>query len=35
MGLAICKVIIENHKGYIKAESSPGMGASFSFYLPV
>ncbi|HLN75065.1 MAG TPA: ATP-binding protein, partial [Prolixibacteraceae bacterium] len=35
VGLAICKVIIENHKGYIKAESSPGMGASFSFYLPV
>lgn len=34
VGLAICKVIIENHKGFIKAESTPNEGTTISFYLP-
>lgn len=35
IGLAICKKIIENHKGYIKAESVAGEGSVFSFFLPL
>ena len=35
IGLAICKKIVENHKGYIKAISEPGKGASFVILLPV
>jgi hypothetical protein len=35
VGLAICKVIVENHNGYIKAESSPNVGTTISIYLPV
>jgi PAS domain S-box-containing protein len=35
VGLAICKKIVENHKGYIFANSSPGEGATFIIYLPV
>ena len=34
VGLAICKVIVENHKGFIKAESIPNEGTTISFYLP-
>lgn len=34
LGLAICKKIIENHRGYIKAESIIGQGSEFSFYFP-
>nr|WP_302180154.1 PAS domain-containing protein [Chryseosolibacter indicus] len=34
MGLAICKKIVENHKGFIAAESKPGEGAMFSCYFP-
>lgn len=34
IGLAICKKIVLNHKGYIKAVGIPGKGASFWVYLP-
>ena len=34
VGLAICKVIAENHQGYIQAESSPNVGSTINVYLP-
>jgi light-regulated signal transduction histidine kinase (bacteriophytochrome) len=34
IGLAICKKIVQNHKGFIQAAGKPGNGANFSFYLP-
>jgi signal transduction histidine kinase/CheY-like chemotaxis protein len=34
IGLALCKKIIENHHGFIRAESSPGNGATFFISLP-
>lgn len=34
IGLAICKKIVQNHQGYIKATGQPGEGASFDIYLP-
>lgn len=34
IGLAICKKIMENHNGYIRAESEPGKGSSFHLLLP-
>jgi signal transduction histidine kinase len=34
LGLAICKRIIEAHQGKIWAESAPGQGSTFSFFLP-
>ncbi len=35
VGLAICEKIVQNHKGYIFAKSSPNEGATFSIYFPV
>ena len=35
IGLAICKKIVENHNGYIYAESEPGKGADFTVFIPV
>jgi signal transduction histidine kinase len=34
LGLAISKLIIEHHRGKIWAESQPGKGTTFYFYLP-
>ncbi|CAM3574419.1 PAS domain-containing protein [Zobellia roscoffensis] len=34
IGLAICKKIVENHRGFIYATSELGKGSAFIFYLP-
>jgi signal transduction histidine kinase len=34
IGLAICKKIMQNHRGFIEAEGAPGVGAVFTLYLP-
>jgi PAS domain S-box-containing protein len=34
IGLAICKKIMQNHRGFIDAEGAPGVGAVFTLYLP-
>lgn len=34
IGLALCKKVVQNHYGYITAQSQPGKGATFIVYLP-
>ena len=35
IGLALCKKVMDNHRGWIAAESNPGKGTSFYVYFPV
>ena len=34
IGLAICKKIVQNHKGYIKVTSEVGKGSNFCIFVP-
>ncbi|MDQ3048512.1 MAG: ATP-binding protein [Bacteroidota bacterium] len=34
IGLAICKRVVESHKGFIGVTSEPGKGSKFSIYIP-
>ncbi len=35
IGLSICRKIVQNHSGFIRAIGHPGRGAEFDIYLPV
>lgn len=35
IGLALCKKVVENHKGYISVYSKPGEGTNFTVFFPV
>ncbi|HOY06149.1 MAG TPA: ATP-binding protein [Saprospiraceae bacterium] len=35
IGLALCKKIVDNHNGFITAQSEVGKGSAFYIYLPV
>jgi PAS domain S-box-containing protein len=35
LGLALCKKIVDRHKGFIYAAGQPGTGATFTILLPV
>lgn len=35
IGLAICKKIIDNHKGFIKVKGETGIGSVFTIYIPM
>lgn len=34
LGLSICKSILQAHDGWVEAQTSPGRGTCFIFYLP-
>ena len=34
IGLAICKKIVQNHRGFIEAVGQRGIGSTFNIYLP-
>ena len=34
VGLSIARKVVENHNGYIWADSEPGKGAAFNVLLP-
>jgi PAS domain S-box-containing protein len=34
LGLAICYSVIKNHEGLISVESEPGIGTTFTIYIP-
>ena len=34
LGLALCKSLVELHKGHIELESEEGQGTTITFYLP-
>ena len=35
IGLSICKKIVENHHGFIRAFGGEGNGATFNIYIPI
>ncbi len=35
IGLAICKKVIQNHNGFIRATGKPGIGSTFDIFIPV
>lgn len=35
MGLALCRQVIERHRGAIRADSAPGQGTTITFTIPI